>query len=377
VLPAALQRLWLLLAQAVTLGVAAVLVYQLMFAEHQGAAPPPPASAVARAAPAEAVGMAPAGSFRDAVGKAAPSVVNVYTMKAAPARPRSPYRFFFGEDEQQGELAAGLGSGVVVSADGLVLTNNHVIEGADQIAVALPGGEPAAARVLGTDPETDLAVLRIKAAGLRPIPFAPPDSVQVGDVVLALGNPFGVGQTVTQGIISATGRNRLGINTFENFVQTDAAINPGNSGGALVDVEGRLVGINTAIFSQSGGSQGVGFAIPASLASQVLEQIVAKGRVERGWLGAAASDLQSKPGGALISGVQRGGPAQKAGLQPGDIVVAVNGKPVADAAALIDATAALAPGTRAEFAVVRAGKRSPIAIELGRRPAPQRESRPR
>jgi len=371
-----MKKLWLLLAQAVTLGVAAALVYELMFAEHLGAPLPPPAPAV-QEAPVAMSGPPPAGSYRGAVAKAAPSVVNVYTAQAAPARPRSPYRFFFGEDEEENEMAAGLGSGVVVSADGLVLTNNHVIESADQIAVALPGGEPAEARVLGTDPETDLAVLKIKARGLRPIAFAPPDAAQVGDVVLALGNPFGVGQTVTQGIISATGRNRLGINTFENFIQTDAAINPGNSGGALVDIEGRLVGINTAIFSQSGGSQGIGFAIPASLASQIMEQIVAKGRVERGWLGVAAGDAPAqagRPSGALITGVQRGGPADKAGIRPGDIVLAINGKPLPDTNALVNETAALAPGTRAELTIARAGRQSVVPVELGRRPAPQRKA---
>ncbi len=368
-----LRRLWMLLAQAVTLGVAVALVYEFMFAEHRP--PPPPPAPTVQTLPADTAGFAPGLSFRAAVKKAAPSVVNIYTAKAIPARPRSPYSFLFGEDEQQSEMAAGLGSGVVVSADGLILTNNHVIEGADQIAVALAGGEPAEAKVLGTDPESDLAVLQIKARGLRAITFAPPDAAQIGDVVLALGDPFGVGQTVTQGIISATGRNRLGINTFENFIQTDAAINPGNSGGALIDVEGRLVGINTAIFSQSGGSQGIGFAIPVSLATQVMEQIVAKGRVERGWLGVAAGDWQSetgKPGGALITGVQRGGPADKSGIKPGDIVLAVNGKPVVDPRALVSETAALAPGTRAQFTIARAGRQSTVAVELGRRPALQR-----
>ena len=320
------------------------------------------------------------GSYRAAVARAAPSVVTVYTMtmKEPAARPGLP--FTQGEDGAQDQMAAGLGSGVVVSADGLVLTNYHVIEGADQIAVALRGKEPAEARVLGADPETDLAVLKIKTRGLTPIAFAPRDSAQVGDVVLALGNPFGVGETVTQGIVSATGRNRLGINTFENFIQTDASINPGNSGGALVDVQGRLVGINSAIFSQSGGSQGIGFAIPVTLARQVMDQIVAKGRVERGWLGVAATDAPSENGnavGSLVTGVQRGGPAQKAGIRPGDTVVAINGKPIADTAALVNETAALAPGTRADITVLRAGKQSAFQVELGRRPTqPRKPSRP-
>ena len=370
-----LKKTALVFALLATLGVVVfVLVYEPTLGQHRTVNQPvKPVAAQGNVAHESA---APLGSFRAAVGKAAPSVVNVYTLTAALPRRGSPFPFPFGESEQKGQMAAGLGSGVVVSEDGLILTNNHVIEGAEQIAVALSSaGEPAEARVLGTDPETDLAVLKIKARGLAPIAFAPPDSVQVGDVVLALGNPFGVGQTVTQGIVSATGRNRLGINTFENFIQTDASINPGNSGGALVDVQGRLVGINTAIFSQSGGSQGIGFAIPASLARQVLNQIVAKGRVDRGWLGVAATDAQSDKGkatGSLITGVQRGGPAAKAGIQPGDIVLSIGDKPVADTAALVAEAASLAPGTRTKLGIARGGKRSEVAIELGRRPALQR-----
>ena len=369
---AMLKKLWLLLAQAVTIGIAIALVYQFSFPPHWRAPQVASAPAATEPSPAPAA-EAVQGSWRTAVAKATPSVVNVYTLQSAPAQPRSP--FPFGQNEEQGRMAAGLGSGVVVSADGLILTNNHVIEGADQIAVARPGGEPAEARVLGTDPETDLAVLKINARALVPIAFAPPDAAQVGDVVLALGNPFGVGQTVTQGIVSATGRNRLGINTFENFIQTDASINPGNSGGALVDVQGRLVGINTAIFSQSGGSQGIGFAIPASLARQVLDQIVAKGRVDRGWLGVAATDVladKGKAAGSLITGVQRGGPAAKAGIQRGDIVLSIGGKAVADTIALVNEAASLAPGTRTKLGIARGGKRSEATVELGRRPALQR-----
>ena len=365
------KRLWLLLVQAVTLGIVIVLVYELMLGQHLQP-PQPSVPAAAQGKPAAETGTPP-GSFRAAVAKAAPSVVTVYTLQAAPPRRVSP--FPFGEDEQQGRMAAGLGSGVVVSEDGLILTNNHVIEGAEQIAVALAaGGEPSEARVLGTDPETDLAVLKIKAERLVPISFAPPESVQVGDVVLALGNPFGVGQTVTQGIVSATGRNRLGINTFENFIQTDASINPGNSGGALVDVQGRLVGINSAIFSESGGSQGIGFAIPARLASQVLEQITKRGRVDRGWLGVAATDVLSEKGkamGSLVTGVQPGGPAAKAGLQPRDTILSIGGKAVTDTAALVNEAASLAPGTRTRLGIERGGKRSELTVELGRRPAVQ------
>ena len=360
----------MLLAQAVTLGVAAAMVYQVFFAGH--ASPPTDGrpAAIERTAPAPSTAV-PASSFRAAVAKAAPSVVSVYTARTVAPGERSP------EDQlAEGDAAMGLGSGVIVSAQGLILTNNHVIEGAREIVVALPNGQPAEAKVLGADPETDLAVLKIAASGLRPIVFASPDAAQVGDVVLAVGNPFGVGQTVTQGIVSATGRNRLGINTFENFVQTDAAINPGNSGGALVDVQGNLVGINTAIFSRSGGSQGIGFAIPGSLATQIMEQIVAKGRVERGWLGVAATDAQAEKdsgGGALITGVLRRGPADKAGMKPGDIVIAVNGKAIGDTLALINETAVLAPGSRAQVTVVRGSERKVVTAELGRRPPPHRD----
>jgi len=240
--------------------------------------------------------------------------------------------------------------------------------------VVAVGREPLAARVVGTDPETDLAVLKIDAKNLSAITFGKSEELQVGDVVLAIGNPFGVGQTVTQGIVSATGRNRLGINTFENFIQTDAAINPGNSGGALIDTNGNLIGINTAIFTKTEGSVGIGFAIPVSLARQVMEQIITKGRVDRGWLGVSAQDTEHDANvrGARIMGVQRGGPAERAGIRPGDVVVAVNGKPIPDTGALINETAALAPGTRGTFGVLRDGKPLSIPVEVGRRPPPAR-----
>ncbi|RTL46334.1 MAG: trypsin-like serine protease, partial [Burkholderiales bacterium] len=328
--------------------------------------------AAASAPSAKAVAARLEAGFRAAATKASASVVNIYTRKAAP-RPlpgwlRPP-------NDQEDATARGqssLGSGVIVAAQGHILTNNHVVDGADEIAVMLPGGKVAEARIVGTDPESDLAVLRVDAKGLQPITFADPASVQVGDIVLAVGDPFGVGQTVTQGIVSATGRNRLGINTFENFIQTDAAINPGNSGGALVDTSGNLVGINTAIYSRSGGSQGIGFAIPVSLARQVMEQIIATGRVSRGWLGVGARDVVHEstgaPAGAVLIAVQRGGPADRAGLRSGDTVIAINGKEVVDTAALIDETAALMPGTRAQFKVLRGSEPIAVTVELGQRP---------
>ncbi|MCW5660008.1 MAG: trypsin-like peptidase domain-containing protein [Burkholderiaceae bacterium] len=383
--PSVLWRLWLLTAQVIAVTAALLIAWQAF-----GPAPAAPVQtdvvAVREAPHADASASAPAGKavassleagFRAAAAKASASVVNIYTRKV-PRRPLPAWlQPYGGPDEDAAQGQSSLGSGVVVAAQGLILTNNHVIEGADEIAVMLPGGKVAEARVVGTDPETDLAVLRVEAKGLQPITFADPASVQIGDIVLAVGDPFGVGQTVTQGIVSATGRNRLGINTFENFIQTDAAINPGNSGGALVDAAGHLVGINTAIYSRSGGSQGIGFAIPVSLARQVMEQIVTTGRVSRGWLGVSARDVINETtgdaaGAALVS-VQRSGPADRAGLRAGDTVVAINGKAIVDTAALINETAALSPGSKAQFKVLRGRESLEVAVELGRRPIARRQ----
>jgi len=345
----------------------------------------PPPSAPPAAATAVSVIQAPATgptraagttrSYRAAVEKAAPSVVNVYTAKRVPRNARSyenPLsRYFYGDAEPE-EPSTALGSGVILSAQGYILTNNHVVEGADEIAVALTDGRIAQARVVGTDPESDLAVLKIDTEGLRPITVAEAASLRVGDVVLAIGNPFGVGQTVTQGIVSATGRTRLGINVYENFIQTDAAINPGNSGGALVDVDGNLVGINTAIFSQSGGSQGIGFAIPLGLGLQVMKSIVENGRVVRGWLGVEARDAAGAKSngvrGAQIAAVQRGSPAARADLRPGDIVVAVNGDAIPDASALMLKAAALPPKTAGALKILREGREMLVKVEVGERP---------
>ena len=379
-----MRRLWLWFAQAATIVFAALYLVSLFQPE-----PPPPRGEVVTVKEAPQVvpvsGATASGSYSGAAKKAMPAVVNIYTAKQVERR-LSPeellLRRFYG-DQLGGrpETATSLGSGVVVSANGYVLTNNHVVEGADEIAVVIPGREPVGARVVGTDPETDLAVLKVQAEKLPTITFGNPERLQVGDVVLAIGNPFGVGQTVTQGIVSATGRSRLGISTFENFIQTDAAINPGNSGGALVDINGNMVGINTAIFSQSEGSVGIGFAIPVSLARQVMEQIIKQGRVVRGWIGVQAQEIAQeaegslKPGttkGALIAGVVRGAPADRAGLRRGDIVVAINGKPIGDVTDLINATAALKPGVRGEFTVLRDGREAKLAVETGKRPPPSK-----
>jgi S1-C subfamily serine protease len=373
------RRLWLLTTQAIAVAAGLLIAWRAF--GPAPAAPVRPDVVALREAPAEASALSGPDArleagFRGAARKAGASVVNVYTRTAPPRRLPEWLRPYGEPDGAAAQGQTSLGSGVIVAEQGYILTNNHVVEGADEIAVMLPGDKVAEARIVGTDPETDLAVLRVDARGLQPITFADPDSVQVGDIVLAVGDPFGVGQTVTQGIVSATGRNRLGINTFENFIQTDAAINPGNSGGALVDTAGHLVGINTAIYSRSGGSQGIGFAIPVSLARQVMEQIIATGRVSRGWLGVSARDVvQEATGvaaGAALVTVQAGGPADKAGLRAGDTVVAIDGRDVVDTAALVREAAALTPGTRARFDVLRAGARVVVDVEIGLRPVTRR-----
>ena len=311
------------------------------------------------------------GSYSVAAKKATPSVVNVYSQRGGGRRPPLLGR------EDGDAPGGGLGSGVIVSTDGYILTNNHVVEGAQAVAVALAEGKPLPTRIVGTDPETDLAVLKIEATELQPIVLGDSDAVQIGDVVLAIGNPFGVGQTVTQGIVSGTGRNRMGINTFENFIQTDASINPGNSGGALVDTGGRLIGINTAILSPSGGSLGIGFAIPVRTATEVMKQLIEEGRVSRGWLAVEAQDLTpqlARPHGikanegALLVRLMPGGPADKSGLREGDVVVGIDGKRVVDTRDLANATAAVKPGNKSEFAVIRDDKKLTIPVEVGRRP---------
>jgi Do/DeqQ family serine protease len=277
----------------------------------------------------------------------------------------------------QQEQQIGLGSGVIVSTEGYLLTNNHVIEGADEIEVQLTDGRRARAKVVGTDPETDVAVLKIALEKLPVITFGNTDMLQVGDVVLAIGNPFGVGQTVTSGIVSALGRNQLGINTFENFIQTDAAINPGNSGGALVDANGNLLGINTAIYSRSGGNLGIGFAIPVSTAQLVMDGLIRNGHVTRGWIGVEPRDLTPEIAetfnlpikeGVLITGVLQEGPASAGGLRPGDVVVKVAGTPVSNTSQLLTAVAALKPQTPAVIGVQRGDRSLELKVTVAQRP---------
>ncbi|MCU0840601.1 MAG: Do family serine endopeptidase [Thiobacillaceae bacterium] len=381
-----MQKIWLSFAQilaALVLVLAALFVLDRVF---PGLLPPRAQDVTIREV--EHNGSAPlVSTFADAARKSLPSVVNINTSQQT-RRPRHPlmndpvFRHFFGPREDgPPQRAANLGSGVIVSRDGYILTNNHVVEAADEIQVTLPDGRNLPAELVGTDPDTDLAVLRVGQSGLHPITFAKPDSLSVGDVVLAIGNPWGVGQTVTLGIVSALNRTQLGINTFENFIQTDAAINPGNSGGALVDASGHLVGINTAIFSRTGGNLGIGFAIPVSLARQVLEQIITHGTVIRGWVGVEVQDITPEIAesfslknteGALIAGVLRGGPADRAGIRPGDVLVAVNGKGVADSAALLNLIAALPPGALANLQLIRKQSGMRMVVKVERRPVTRR-----
>ena len=347
------------------------------------AARPVPALAIASEADGGLVGRS---GYSGAARRAAPAVVSIVASKISQRNPHADdprFRFFFG-DPPSDQRQVGLGSGVIVSADGYLLTNNHVIEGADEIEVQLADGQQAAAKVVGTDVDTDLALLKIELAGLPAIVFGDSLALQVGDAVLAIGNPFNVGQTVTSGIVSALGRKGLGLSTFENFIQTDAAINPGNSGGALVDASGRLVGINTAIFSRSGGSMGIGFAIPVATAREVMDALVRDGTVTRGWIGVEPRDLTPEiaesfglpvKSGVLITGVLQDGPASRSGMRPGDVVLKIGGEPVLNTAQLMAAVAALKPQTPALIGVQRGNRTLDLKIEIAQRPA-QKPSEP-
>jgi len=392
-----LRRFWLFFAQAVTVVLAVWFVVATLKPEwlqrgRVAVQSGSPIVALKEVVPSIEGSAAP-GSYSEAARLAMPAVVNIFTSKngskRSPNNPQSEdpwFRFFFGDrlPERQ-EPVSSLGSGVIVSAEGYILTNHHVVDGADEIEVALTDGRKANAKVVGSDPETDLAVLKITLKELPAITLGRIENVKVGDVVLAIGNPFGVGQTVTMGIVSALGRSHLGINTFENFIQTDAAINPGNSGGALVDAQGNLLGINTAIYSRSGGSLGIGFAIPVSTAKQVMESIISTGSVTRGWIGVEPQDLtpeiaesfglEAKEG-ALIAAVVQGGPADKAGVKPGDVLVSVDNQSISDTTALLNAIAQLKPGAEAKMKVIRRGKPAEITVTIGKRPPPPRRAMP-
>jgi serine protease DegQ len=392
-----LKRLWLIFAQAVTVMLAAIFVVATLKPQwlqqarwrdapnavtaqtaRQIALPPTPPASVVRT------------GFAQAARAAAPAVVSITASKAPQsARSREPLFGFpgfpFGPRQPRGNPQLGLGSGVIISADGVLLTNNHVVEGASDIEVQLSDGRQARATLVGTDPETDIAVLKIDLPDLPAISLGDAANLQVGDIVLAIGNPFNVGQTVTSGIVSALGRNQLGINTFENFIQTDAAINPGNSGGALVDADGRLVGINTAIFSRSGGSLGIGFAIPVDVARQVATAILKDGAVVRGYIGVTTRELTPELAellklgdtkGALVREVTNDAPAARAGIKPGDLLTRVGERPVGSPAELLASVAALKPNSQVDVVAQRAGKAMSFSLTVAQRerPKPQRAS---
>ena len=378
-----MKRLWLLFSQTVTVFLAAYFVVGTLkpqWLPQRGTK----SSVAVIEAPAPAATTVPSGSFRLAAQKSSSAVVSINISKNARPSPHGNdpwFKFFFGDQQDQAQM--GLGSGVIVSADGYILTNNHVVEGADEIEVVLNDSRHARAKVIGTDPDSDLAVLKIDLDRLPVIVLGNSNALAVGDQVLAIGNPFGVGQTVTSGIVSALGRNQLGINTFENFIQTDAAINPGNSGGALVDTNGNLLGINTAIYSRSGGSMGIGFAIPVSTAKMVLEGIVRDGKVTRGWIGVEPNELTPELAqtfgvqaehGVIITGVLQNGPAARGGMKPGDVVVRVASQDVHNVAEMLSLVAALKPGEPQTFEVQRAADTTLLKIAPGERPTPQRRA---
>ena len=377
-----MRKYWLLFSQTVTVLLAAYFVVATLKPQWLRQISSPSGTVAVLQAPAGTTRGGAAGSFNTAARTASPAVVSITASKEGTKQPQLAdpwFRFFFG-DQDPAEQQQGLGSGVIVSPNGYILTNHHVIEGADNIEVTLNDQRKARARIVGTDPETDLAVLRIELDKLPAIVMGNSDEIEIGDQVLAIGNPFGVGQTVTSGIVSALGRNQLGINVFENFIQTDAAINPGNSGGALVDTQGHLLGINTAIYSRSGGSLGIGFAIPVSTARQVLDAIVRDGKVTRGWIGVEPQELNTELSqtfnvraqeGVIITGVLQNGPAAQAGIKPGDVITSVAGRPVRNVSELLTAVAALKPGEPARLGLSRSNGPIDMTIPPGIRPTPK------
>ncbi len=382
-----MRKLWLIFSQAVTVSLAALFVIATLkpqWLDGHGVRSGDTVLSIQTApnTSGKSSAVMPHAGFSEAAKTAAPAVVSVVTSKTAPRHTRRAdpwFRFFFGQREPgtAPPQQSGIGSGVIVTREGYVLTNNHVVAQMDDIEVMLTDGRKSKAKIIGTDPETDLAVLKVELDKLPVITFGNSDALEVGDVVLAIGNPFGVGQTVTSGIVSALGRNQLGINTFENFIQTDAAINPGNSGGALVDSNGHLMGINSAIYSRSGGNMGIGFAIPVSTARMVMESLIKEGQVTRGWIGVEPRDLSPEIAqtlalnahhGVLITGVLQGGPASSGGIKPGDVVLQVGGQSVDNTAELLSAVAALRPQSQANISVYRSGKQIEVQVTVGQRP---------
>jgi serine protease DegQ len=381
-----LRKLWLIFAQAATVCLAALFVVLTLRPDLVPRLSGRAANVILTQETATPVVAERVASYADAAKKAMPAVVNIYTSKEM--RQRNPLaddallRRYFPDlaDRLPKTRETSLGSGVIVSSEGYVLTNHHVVQGADDIQLVLADGRRLAAHIRGVDPESDLAVLKADGDRFPAITLGSLDHVQVGDIVLAIGNPFGFGNTVTLGIVSALGRNHLGINRFEDFIQTDAAINPGNSGGALVDTAGNLIGINSTIYSQSGGSLGIGFAIPVSLARTVLEQIIKDGVVTRGWFGIEPQEVTpelaqalalDRQDGVVIRGLVRDGPAARAGVHVKDVVVEIDGKPTRDVPALLARIAELPPGAAAKVKVVRGGRLVDVDVTVGKRPAPQ------
>src|SRR3989338_5735853 len=384
-----MRKYWLLFTQAVTIALALLFIVQTLKPELLPSAARGGVVTLHESAPQETSGNIPAAGLSAAAKKAMPSVVNIFTSTVikTPIHPFMDdprFRFFFGDPgDLEPQNNSSLGSGVIVSPDGYILTNHPVVEAADQIEVALADGRKAKAHVVGTDPETDLAVIKIELPGNLPaITFGHPEQAQVGDMVLAIGNPFGVGQTVTIGIISALKRDHLGLNTFENFIQTDAAINPGNSGGALVDVNGNLIGINSAIYSPNGGSLGIGFAIPVSTAKKIMEQIIQSGSVTRGWIGAGVQELTPELAesfklgsteGLLITEVTPDGPAEQAGIKTGDILIAIDDSVVDDWNAMLETVTNLPPGKVVKLKLLRNGVATSLPVKIGKRPKPREQ----
>jgi serine protease DegQ len=380
-----MRKHWLLFTQTVTIALALLFIIHTLKPELlPTAARNGVVTLYENNAPA---GTLPATGLSIAAKKAMPSVVNIFTSTTVKT-PVNPFiddprfRFFFGDqNDAEPQSNSSLGSGVIVSPDGFILTNQHVVEAADQIEVALADGRKARAHVIGSDPETDLAVIKIDLPGKLPaITFGHPETANVGDMVLAIGNPFGVGQTVTMGIISALKRNHLGLNTFESFIQTDAAINPGNSGGALVDINGNLIGVNSAIYSPNGGSLGIGFAIPASTAKKTMEQIIQNGSVTRGWIGAAIQELTPElidsfkladANGVLITEVIRNSPAERAGIKTGDILISIDNNAINDWNSMLETVANLPPGSVVAIKVLRKGTTIVSQVKIGKRPKPR------
>ena len=386
-----LNRLWLLFAQAVTILLAAWFILITLKPDWLAQTNITTiVDSVTLKENEDSSNLSP-GSYHEAVKKSMPAVVNIFTSKNSnkPAGSKDKNKksdrfnqFFFGDSPDSDPISS-LGSGVLVSPEGVIITNHHVISDADEIEVALSDNRKFKAKVVGSDPETDIAVLKIDAKQLpSPITLGKIDSVHVGDVVMAIGNPFGVGETVTSGIVSAMGRDHVGINTFENFIQTDAAINPGNSGGALIDTRGNLIGINTAIFSNNGGSMGIGFAIPINLVKQVMESIIQSGSVTRGWIGvepqnvspelAESLGLSKDTRGVLLSGVLDQGPGDRGGLKPGDVLLSVNSEKVYDVRSLLNLIAQEKPGNEINLKVIRKNKDLDLKVRVGKRPSPQK-----